>query len=358
MLKEYILILIKGRKTFLVSVFIVTALSVVISLVLPKWYLAEASFLPPELATNTLINMGGGLSQVIQSFTGQRNTSGYNYMAILESRTLNEEIVHEFKLIEAYHVRDSLMSKTLKKLRQNVKFTIGDNNETIISVYDKDPVKAAAIANHYLYLLNLREKELAKTELNTFLNLIEERVRDNESKLKSIQDRIETFQRENEIPVVINEDMGSMNYIGDIYVQKLSLELQKDFLEEMYGRNHPQIKLINKQLININKRVAEIPEISTIYMEIYRELLIQQKIMEFLIPMYEQVKLSAEQKVPDVLVIDKAIPPDRKNKPKRILIVLSAAILSSICSFYYLLIRDRYEDELEDFWIQVKSSWK
>ena len=90
MLKRYILLLIKYRKLFIGFVFTMTLISIIVSLLLPKWYLAEASFIAPELAPNTLLSMGGGLSSVIQSFTGQRNISGYSYLAILNSKVFEE----------------------------------------------------------------------------------------------------------------------------------------------------------------------------------------------------------------------------------------------------------------------------
>ena len=358
MLKRYILLILKHRKLFVGVVFLVTLLSIIVSLLLPKWYLAESSFLAPELAPNTLLSMGGGLSSVIQSFTGQRNVNGYSYLAILNSRTILEKVVKKFNLLKVYDISDSPMSKAVRELSGNVSFTIGDNDETIISVYDKDPVRAAAIANYFLELLNQRGKEFAIKELAAFKKLLQERVQENEATLKKLEERIKTFQEKEKIPMVITEQASGLDFIGEIYAQKIGLEIQRDILKENYGAGHPFIAALNQQLKELNKKIDIIPRVTVEYIRIYRELLIQRKIAEFLIPMLEQVKLSELQKIPDVIVLDRAVPPDRKKKPKRMFIVLGMFLLSSISMFYFLLIREKYNQELHDFWNQVKTTWK
>jgi tyrosine-protein kinase Etk/Wzc len=358
MLKRYILLILKHRKLFFGVVFLLTLISVIISLLLPKWYLAESSFLAPELAPNTLIGMGGGLSSVIQSVTGQRNVSGYSYLAILNSRTINEKVITKFNLTKVYKIPESRMSAVLRELSGNVSFTIGDNDETIISVYDRDPVRAADMANYYMELLNERGKEFARNELAAYKKLLEERVQENEETLNKLENRIKEFQEKEKIPVVITEQVSGLDFIGEIYAQKIGLEIQRDFLMENYGANHPFLASINQQLRKLDQKINVIPDVTVEYLKIYRELLIQRKIAEFLVPMLEQVKLSELQKIPDVIVLDKAVPPDRKKKPKRMFIVLSVFLLSSITMFYSLLIKEKYNQELQEFWNQIRITWK
>jgi len=358
MLKRYILLIIKYRKLFFGVVFFLTLLSLIISLVLPKWYLAEASFLAPELAPNTMIGMSGGLSSVIQSFTGSRKMSGYSYMAILNSRTINENVIQKFNLMKVYNISDSLMSKALRELSGNVSFTFGDNDETTISVYDKNPVRAAEMANYYLELLNERGKEFALNELASFKKLLEERASANEDTLKRLEQRIKLFQEREQVPMIMAEQVSGLDFLGELYAQRIGLELQQELLKENYGANHPLIANIKNQLLNINQRINAIPNMTVEYLQIYRELLVQRKIAEVLIPMLEQVKLSELQKIPDVIVLDKAVPPDRKKKPKRMFIVLGTLLFASASMFYFLLIREKYHDELEEFWSQAKATWK
>jgi uncharacterized protein involved in exopolysaccharide biosynthesis len=74
---------------------------------------------------------------------------------------------------------------------------------------------------------------------------------------------------------------------------------------------------------------------------LYRNLLIQQKILEFLVPLYEQARIDEQKDVPVVLVLDKAVPAERKDRPKRSLIVAIASVIALLVSVFSYVVRKR-----------------
>ncbi len=58
----------------------------------------------------------------------------------------------------------------------------------------------------------------------------------------------------------------------------------------------------------------------------------QQRILEFVLPIYEQAKIDEQKDIPVLLVLDKAVPPEKKTKPQRSLIVLLFSFLTLIFS--------------------------
>ena len=66
----------------------------------------------------------------------------------------------------------------------------------------------------------------------------------------------------------------------------------------------------------------------------------QTKLMEFILPMYEQAKVEEQKSIPTVIIIDKATPPQLKYTPKRGLIILG---LSSLGLFFLVLVSLRAE---------------
>ncbi len=56
--------------------------------------------------------------------------------------------------------------------------------------------------------------------------------------------------------------------------------------------------------------------------------MIQQKILEFLLPLYEQAKINEQKDIPVLLVLDKAAPAIEKSKPKRSIVVLVVFFIS------------------------------
>ncbi len=70
-------------------------------------------------------------------------------------------------------------------------------------------------------------------------------------------------------------------------------------------------------------------------------MLIQQKILEFLVPIYEQAKIDEQKDVPVLLILDKAIPAEKKSKPKRVLIIVFSSFFALTFSILLVFILHR-----------------
>jgi uncharacterized protein involved in exopolysaccharide biosynthesis len=69
--------------------------------------------------------------------------------------------------------------------------------------------------------------------------------------------------------------------------------------------------------------------------------------MEFLLPLYEQAKIDEKKDTPVVLVLDTAVPPQRKSKPKRTLIVLIFTALAFMFASSWAFLSEIYDREKE-----------
>ena len=76
------------------------------------------------------------------------------------------------------------------------------------------------------------------------------------------------------------------------------------------------------------------PDVALDYLRLTREVEIQSKLKAFLLPTYEQAKLDESKQSLLYVVLDSAIPPMRKSRPKRasilIMTLLGSAALCSV----------------------------
>jgi uncharacterized protein involved in exopolysaccharide biosynthesis len=72
------------------------------------------------------------------------------------------------------------------------------------------------------------------------------------------------------------------------------------------------------------RRLVDLPEIGLEMARLFREVEIQTRLLTFLLPQYEQAKIQEVKDTPTVQIIDPAVPPQLKNSPKRMFIVLGA----------------------------------
>src|SRR5512140_3112045 len=156
---DYLSVLLRWRWFSIINVLCVTLLAVIVSFILPRWYRATASVLPPK--EPDMFSSLGAASSVLKGLSGTRGLRGlgqtegaYNYFAILKSRTAMEAVVRRFNLIEVYDIPDTSMEKTVKALSENTSFETAEDDNITIQVLDKDPQRAADMANYLVELLN------------------------------------------------------------------------------------------------------------------------------------------------------------------------------------------------------------
>ena len=155
--------------------------------------------------------------------------------------------------------------------------------------------------------------------------------------------------------------------------------------EKLLGKEHPyslsiktELQSLEDELLRIKSKNAEgkekpfkslfvqfenIPEIGKKYAKLYSDFLLQSKLQEFILPQLEQAKLKLLQETPSIEVIDKAVHPDYKSKPKRSIIVIVAIALGFILTYLIILFIE-YLNWLKDInnqqyleWVAIKNSW-
>ena len=64
--------------------------------------------------------------------------------------------------------------------------------------------------------------------------------------------------------------------------------------------------------------------------------------MEFLLPQYEQAKIQEAKDTPTVQVLDKAVPPDLRAKPKRAIMVIMVGFISFLFCTIFVFSLENY----------------
>nr|MBC8490743.1 hypothetical protein [Bacteroidota bacterium] len=81
---------------------------------------------------------------------------------------------------------------------------------------------------------------------------------------------------------------------------------------------------------------SEVPELGVQLLRMKRDVEIQNTLFTFLTQQYEEAKIQEARDTPTVQVLDKAIRPEKRAKPKRKLIVLGLFFLSTFVSVIFV----------------------
>jgi len=368
---DHLTVIVRWRKLILVNFVVVCVLASIVSLLLPKWYKAKATLLPPVDQTSSAFGLASLLSELP---VGELGVSGIRspfdlFKAILESRSVAEEIVKNYDLIERYHAKN--MEEATRTLwnRSNIEITIEGTID--IEVEARDPELAANLANDYVKELdNLNQKVNTSQAKNTRL-FVERRREEAVVELKEAEENLRDFQREHKAISLPEQVEAAILTLADIRAKQVELEVEKGVLENMMGSAHPEIIRLQLQIEELQKQIdqfilgdskgvrpsdvggseaenyqvplTEVPAIGLELARLTRELKIQEAIFEMLTQQYEQAKIQEAKDTPTVQVLDWAVSPEKRSRPKRKIIVLVAGFLSLFASTMYIFSREYLE---------------
>lgn len=167
-----ILVVLLERKRFILRFVLAAAvLAAVVSVLLPIRYEAKVLLLPPAQNSsigsslmNQLGNLGalGSLASLAGGNFGLKNP-GDMYVSLLTSRTVEDAMIQRYGLMQEYHAKH--MSDARKEFESRTSVTVGTKDGLIrLSVRDRDPKRAADLANGYVEEFRRLSATLAITE--------------------------------------------------------------------------------------------------------------------------------------------------------------------------------------------------
>ena len=364
---DYLSILIKWKKAIIINCFTVCFVVAVISLIVPKLYTSRTTILPP-----TDDSGGFGLSSLLGNLPvgglgigmSGLSESTYTFIAILNSRTVMESVAKKFELQDRYKAEN--MEETIKTLHENVLVEI--NDEGTITLEAKAKTKsfsfgdednetkeiARNMANFFIEQLDNVNRRLKLEKARNTRTFIEKRYNQNLDDIRKAEEEFKDFQEQHGAVALPEQTAAMITAAAELKAQTILKEVEVGVLRKFVSSTHPnyikaqtEVNELNGKLkefkssqknetgkknesVNLFLPLDDVPEIGLHYMRLFREVKLQEKLLEFLLPQYEQAKIQEMRDTPTVQVLDPAVKPEKKSKPKRMLIVLAAGFISVI----------------------------
>ncbi|MCB9219744.1 MAG: hypothetical protein H6610_09845 [Ignavibacteriales bacterium] len=355
---DFLTLLVKWKKQIFINLFLVSIISLIIALILPKWYKSTAVVMPPQEGGSS-----GGLSSLMSGLplsTFGINLGGgseFTYMAILKSKSLALDVINKYNLKEFYEQPN--MEETFISYYGDYEVMLTEENMISITFSYTDSLKVAEIVNYIVNRLGEISNTLVLERTERNFRLIEKRYFQNIKEIDSLQIALENFQNKYGVIEFYEQTKAIISAVADLEAQILLKKAELEASIQSYGENSPKISGIKVQLRAFEDQVKKlkfsnkeylnnpfssmfipldkIPVLGKVYTDIYSNLLLQQKLQEFLLPEYEQTKMQLLKKQSSLQVIDYAIPPDYKSAPKRAFIVLAALIIAFLIQFFFII---------------------
>ncbi len=378
-LTDNLLLFWTNRRLIIKNTIIVAFVSLIVSLLLPKWYASKAVVLSSGAGK---FNFLSSISPIPVANFGLStiNEDINNFIAILQRRTVKEYMVNKFNLVERYNQRD--IEYAMEAFEEKMELEVTEEGTLEISIIDKDPIVAKQMVSEALIMLDQINQNIGMEAGRYNREFLEKRLSQNENNLEKAELDLKIFQEKTGIIDLVAQLSSTMqmsaqayNSIFDayteLYAKKIETETQLAVAKTTLSINNPTLmqleKLLNEQTFQLEQLMIELdaklqyllssitptqvdnipniefsvsfnslPSLGLENARLIREVKMQSTIQEILIPQYEQAKLEETKNIPTLQLIDKPKVAINKAKPKRALIVIGSTLMSILVSFTFV----------------------
>lgn len=333
--------------------------AVIYSLYMTNIYQAKTTIMP-------IVSSGSGLSSALRSlgsvpFVGGMlpsigGASANKLKAVLKSRTAAEDVIKALDLIKVLFEEPQDEPPTLQgavRLLTGITEITDDRKGTInIAVEYKDPKIAADIANQFTIALKrfLSENALSMAKRNRMF--IENQLKKVKEELQDAEEAMKNFQTNKKIVSMDAQTEAAITALASLKAQITAKEVQLGVIKHFSTLSNPDVITIKDELRELKKQLAlleskgpnpeadafpslsEAPKLGLQYIRLKRKALTQGKLYELLTQQYEMAKIDEAKEDITFQVIDRAIPPEKRIKPKRRRNVMLAGVVSLFAGIF------------------------
>jgi tyrosine-protein kinase Etk/Wzc len=352
------------HRWLIISVTILAAIvsGVISVLFLENEFKSTTNVVPPQSGDgieNALGSISGTLKDIGLTKLGGSGGDSYDFIVILESRTVKDSIIKEFNLPKVYDIPDTMMSLVRDKFNQNLEINYEREGNFIISIWDTDKYRAAKMTNRFIEIANSVAIQMYREEVNLNNENMVQRLYSTDSTIKAISDTLEKFSRRTGVFYPTEQASAISKSIADLKSEEIKYEMLYDYYSKLYGADDYMTQSVKGLKDNMTAKLKEVKTKPGFagnfslndaagegieFMRLFAELETYTKVKSFMLPMIEKSKLDETKKMKNLIVLDPAIPSDRKDRPKRSLIVAGSTFGAFALTIFIILIINSFRN--------------
>jgi capsule polysaccharide export protein KpsE/RkpR len=316
---------------------------------MPKIYQARTTIIPLESSQTGISTTLAGMAGMAGINVG-KTTPAEKFVAVLDSRTLAENVIRKLSLLSELFAGSSrtLAIQDGVRILKGITQISTDRKSGLVSVTVeyKDPERAAQIANAFVeeldHFMNTNALTLAKKK-RLFL---EQQIAQAKEQMKVAEEKLKEYQQNKRLPAPDLQAQATIKGLSDLKAEVISKEVQLGVLRSYATSQNPEVQTLQEQINMLRQQLAKLeaggknpsggsdlslqsaPQLALSFERYKREIEFQGKMLEILVPQYEVTKMEEAKEDISFQVIDRAVPPIQKFKPRIKKNVLFSGVLS------------------------------
>ncbi len=329
-------------------------LSVAVSLVLPRWYTASSTILPPKEseARSSLIQLTSRLGVDLAGMGLASDTPTLDVtIGLLKSRRLREQLVDQFDLVTVYHARTR--EHAIRQLARHVSVDSTPEGLIDIQVEDRSKDRAADMANALVDLLDAYNRATSVEQARLTTEFVGRYRAENDELLTAATDSLRSFQERHGAIELTEQTRVTVEAAAELQAERTRLEVARGILSDYAAPDEVRMVEFETRIGELSAKIenlagtrpeaavagrgdgvflplSEIPRLAVEFARLTRDVLVKEKVHEYLTTEYEQSRIQEARDLRTIQIVDRAVPPIKKSRPRRSLIVVLTVALAAI----------------------------
>ena len=224
-----------------------------------------------------------------------------------------------------------------------------------LSYQGTDKAHITKVLNHILSVYhkqNIERKSLESTQTLAFLDkqlpLLKQQLEDSEIKFNRFREKYNTIDVTQESELLLKQN---------IELERLMIELKQKQAElsAKYTNDHPlmaeinaQLKELNGKKEQLNQALKQLPETQRLYLQLYRDVKVNAEQYTALLNNYQQLKIANAGEIGNVRIVDTAVKPFEKVKPKTLIVLILSIFVGGFIGVLLALLKNMMRSGIKD----------
>ena len=346
------------------------AVALLIALLIPSRYASTTRLMPPDspggqsmaMLASIAGKVGGNLASLGSDLLGM-NTSADLFAGVLQSRTVQNDLISKFDLRQVYGQRRWVDARRELERRTDVSIDRKSGILTI-QVIDHDPARASLLAQEYVAQLNAVVTQLNTSSAHRERVFLEERLGQVKTELESSEKDFSQFSSKNGAIDIKEQGKAMVEAAAILEGQWIAAQTELQGLRQIYTDQNVRVREmqaredeLHRQLMKMGGKqepkvgepskddefypsLRKLPLLGVAYADLYRRMRIEETVFETLTQQYEIAKVQEAKEVPSVKVLDPPEIPEKKVFPPRLLFVFLGALIALLVAATWVIAND------------------
>ncbi len=334
-----------------------------VSFIVPVEFTATILIMPPEQGSSLSSALGelGGLGSIasLASGLGSKNLAEM-YVSMLKSESVEDAVIQKYGLLAEYHKKYYYDAR--KSLEWHTTID-GSKKDGLIrlSFEDRNPARAAEIANGYVEILRSLSQHLAITEAAQRRVIFEQQLEKTKNDLAASEEALKQTELSTGFAQIDAQSRALIGSAASLRAQLVAKEVQIEAMKSYAGQGNPDLQEQENELAGLRAQFSQltgsnasspddlfpskgnVPEAELEYARKLRDVKYNEAVFEALARQLEIAKIDEAREGGFLQIVNPALTPERKSFPKRAWITLGAAAFGLSLAVVIALLQVRVE---------------